>query len=231
MPNSPKTTELVQAIERVILEARGRIETADIVDRVAERLTPGVPPVKRREENPNALIYDTITKELAYVTGQDKRGGGENHPHFRRWIARDYNGGYWANLEIPQLDLLLMDQESVDDYKPRPSVVKRRKCSQRSADAHAREFLPQLMEAQFNKCAGCGSNEPRPTHVETDHIIPWLEGGPTELGNLQALCTGCHKRKGTKSQTELWQLMTDHGGMWDAKVARVAHNAAVNLKP
>ena len=74
MPNSPKTTELVQAIERVILEACGRIETADIVDRVAERLTPGVPPVKRREENPNALIYDTITKELAYVTGQDKRG-------------------------------------------------------------------------------------------------------------------------------------------------------------
>ena len=231
MLNVTKTTELVKAIERVLLDAGTRITTAVIVDRVAERLTPGVPPVKRREDNPLALIYDTVTKELAYMTGQDKRSGGENHPHFRRWIVRDYNGGYWINLEIPELDLRLMDGDSVKDYKPRPGGEPPRKGSRRSAEATARNFLPQLIETQLAKCSGCGANERRPTHLEVDHIIPWGEGGPTALGNVQALCTACHKRKSTRSQTELWQWMIDHGGMWDAEAARFAHQAAVNLKP
>ena len=75
MPTSTATTELVKVIERVLLEAGNRITTAEIVDRVAERLTPGIPPVKRREDNPQALIYDTVTKELAYMTGPAAPGG------------------------------------------------------------------------------------------------------------------------------------------------------------
>ena len=229
MPTATATTELVKAIERVLLEACTRITTGVIVDRVADRLTPGIPPVKRREDNPDALIYDTVTKELAYMTGQDKRGGGENHPHFRRWIVRDHRGGYWVNLEVPELDLLLMGDFSVKDYKPRPVSATRSKGGRRPAEAAARQFLPQLIEAQFAKCAGCGANERRPTHLEVDHIIPWLVGGPTELGNLQALCTACHRTKGTRSQTELWEWMIDHGGMWDEEAARFAHYAAVTL--
>ena len=229
MPTGTATTELVKAIERVLLDAGTRITTGVIVDRVADRLTPGIPPVKRREDNPDALIYDTVTKELAYMTGQDRRGGGENHPHFRPWIVRDYNGGYWVNLEIPELDLLLMDYNSIKDYKPKSGSGNRGKGGRRPPEATARKFLPQLIEAQLAKCAGCGANERRPTHLEVDHIVPWLEGGPTELGNLQALCTACHRRKGTRSQTELWQWMTDHDGMWDTEAARFAHHAAVNL--
>ena len=202
-----------------------------IVDRVADRLTPGIPPVKRREDNRDALIYDTVTKELAYMTGQDRRGGGENHPHFRPWIVRDYNGGYWVNLEVPELDLLLMDYHSVKDYKPRPGSADRSKGSKRPAEATARQFLPRLIETQLAKCAGCGANERRSTHLEVDHVIPWTEGGSTELGNLQALCTACHRRKGTRSQTELWRWMINHGGMWDEEAARFAHHAAISLKP
>jgi hypothetical protein len=172
MPTVTATTELVKAIERVLLEAGTRITTAVIVDRVAERLTPGIPPVKRREDNPQALIYDTVTKELAYMTGQDKRSGGESHPHFRQWIVRDYNGGYWVNLEIPELDLRLMDGDSVKDYKPRSGGGNRGKGGMRPTEATARKFLPQLIEAQLAKCAGCGANERRPTHLEVDHIVP-----------------------------------------------------------
>ena len=118
MPNGTKTTELVKAIERVLLEARTRITTGEIVDKVAERLPPGIPPVKRREDNPKAVIYDTVTKELAYMTGQDKRSGGENHFHFRSWIVRGYSGGYWVNLEIPGLDLHLMDDALLRTTSP-----------------------------------------------------------------------------------------------------------------
>ena len=101
MPTATATTELVKAIERVLLDAGTRITTGVIVDRVAERLTPGIPPVKRREDNPNALIYDTVTKELAYMTGQDRRSGGENHPHFRRWIVRTTVGGIGSTWRSP----------------------------------------------------------------------------------------------------------------------------------
>ena len=111
-----------------------------------------------------------------------------------------------------------MDGDSVKDYKPRPGGEPPRKDSRRSVEATARNFLPQLIETQLAKCSGCGANERRPTHLEVDHIIPWGEGGPTALGNVQALCTACHKRKGTRSQTELWQWMIDHGGCGTPKL-------------
>ena len=113
---------------------------------------------------------------------------------------------------------------------PARAALTRSKGGRRPPEATARKFLAQLIEAQLAKCAGCGANERRPTHLEVDHIIPWTEGGPTELGNLQALCTACHRRKGTRSQTKLWQWMIDHGGMWDEEAARFAHHAAVNLR-
>lgn len=33
-----------------------------------------------------------------------------------------------------------------------------------------------------------------------DHIVPWSEGGPTNMENLQALCGSCNLRKGTSAQ-------------------------------
>ena len=89
-----------------------------------------------------------------------------------------------------------MDDHSVKDYKPRAGSAARSKGSGRPSDTTARKFLPQLIEAQLAKCAGCGANERWPTHLEVDHIIPWTEDGPTELGNLQALCMAWHRRKG-----------------------------------
>ena len=225
------TTELVRAIERVLHQAGTRITTGVIVDRAAERLTPGVPPVRRREDNPDALIYDTATKELSYTTGQARRSGGENHPHFRRWIVRDYNGGYWVNLEVPELDLMFMHFHSVKVCRPKSGDGNRSKGSRRPPEAAARQFVAQLIGAQLAKCDGWGADERRPTHLEVDHIIPWLENGPAELGNLQALCSACHLQEGTRSQTELWEWMIDHEGMWDEEAARFAHYAAINLRP
>src|SRR5690242_2964237 len=33
-----------------------------------------------------------------------------------------------------------------------------------------------------------------------DHIVPWSLGGPTTVGNLQALCGSCNLRKGCDPQ-------------------------------
>ena len=39
-----------------------------------------------------------------------------------------------------------------------------------------------------------------------DHISPWIEGGRTELTNLQALCGSCNLRKGSRPQQAIAQF-------------------------
>ena len=39
-----------------------------------------------------------------------------------------------------------------------------------------------------------------------DHISPWIEGGRTELTNLQALCGSCNLRKGSRPQQVIAQV-------------------------
>jgi 5-methylcytosine-specific restriction endonuclease McrA len=34
--------------------------------------------------------------------------------------------------------------------------------------------------------------------MEGDHITPWIEGGKTDMDNLQMLCKDCNRRKGKK---------------------------------
>jgi 5-methylcytosine-specific restriction endonuclease McrA len=36
--------------------------------------------------------------------------------------------------------------------------------------------------------------------VHGDHMVPWSQGGPTTMANLQALCGSCNLRKGTNPQ-------------------------------
>lgn len=51
------------------------------------------------------------------------------------------------------------------------------------------------------RCGICGCELPE--YFECDHLVPYSEGGPTTLQNLQALCLPCHldktraKAKGT----------------------------------
>ena len=64
-----------------------------------------------------------------------------------------------------------------------------------------RAFPPKIKtevyERQNGKCAHCGEKfEPKQMHA--DHMVPWSEGGKTEISNCQMLCKGCNQRKGKK---------------------------------
>jgi Restriction endonuclease len=54
-----------------------------------------------------------------------------------------------------------------------------------------REELFALAE---NKCKQCGSSD----DLETDHIIPLVEGGPHHIDNIQILCKACNTKKGDR---------------------------------
>jgi superfamily II DNA or RNA helicase len=68
-------------------------------------------------------------------------------------------------------------------------------------DRERRWFTPAETTAawlrQRRTCATCGREMPRDL-VEGDHIQPWSQGGLTILGNLQALCVACNRRKGNQ---------------------------------
>lgn len=54
-----------------------------------------------------------------------------------------------------------------------------------------RWVFAKVRERANGKCEKCGSPHP----YEYDHIIPFSEGGPTTIENIQLLCTPCHATK------------------------------------
>ena len=54
-----------------------------------------------------------------------------------------------------------------------------------------------VYEAQAGICKYCGKHFEL-EETEADHIIPWSEGGKTELNNCQILCKACNRRKGNR---------------------------------
>ena len=220
------------AIVRYLLTHPGRQETKAIADGVSMALT-GKPSVRRREDDENAVVYDTVTKELFNMTQS-------NNPSHCDTLARDGRGGWWLE-GIPATPLLDLAPAAYQPGKAGPAdrakpVYKERKVTVRdrkNTDFMRRRFLARLLEAQFRTCAGCGRGDPRDDdHLwQVDHIVPWGEGGPTEFGNLQAVCWPCNARKGVKRQQEFWDENQKAGAMWDMSQAKRAHERAKALTP
>ena len=57
------------------------------------------------------------------------------------------------------------------------------------------DLRTQVFETYGYRCLSCGSTD----KLHVDHVVPWSEGGPCELENLQPLCSPCNYRKGTKT--------------------------------
>ena len=63
---------------------------------------------------------------------------------------------------------------------------------------------------------GCG----KPGRLEVDHIVPLHLGGTNDLGNLQALCRGCHiskssaERRPVSGEQQAWRAFA--GELLDA---------------
>lgn len=59
----------------------------------------------------------------------------------------------------------------------------------------------KVMDRDGYMCVKCGANRQTDPEVKfhIDHIISWVDGGATELDNLQLLCSTCNLKKGSKS--------------------------------
>lgn len=56
----------------------------------------------------------------------------------------------------------------------------------------------QVLERD-GQCLLCGATPQSGVKLHVDHITPFSQGGPTELGNLQTLCAQCNLGKGNRS--------------------------------
>lgn len=66
-----------------------------------------------------------------------------------------------------------------------------------------RAFTPkqrlQVLLASDGKCARCGDKLGKTW--ECDHVLPWSQGGRTEVGNAESLCGPCHAPKTGRDTT------------------------------
>lgn len=62
-------------------------------------------------------------------------------------------------------------------------------------DRKARRLRPVILARDGNRCVTCGATE----DLTIDHIIPIINGGRDDYGNLQTLCRTCNSRKGARS--------------------------------
>ena len=56
------------------------------------------------------------------------------------------------------------------------------------AEFKTKQFQDMLKETLGTTCINCGSNE----HIHYHHIIPLINGGTNNLGNIVPLCEDCH---------------------------------------
>ena len=63
-------------------------------------------------------------------------------------------------------------------------------------------WLRYQVLARDRRCLLCGATKDD-TKLHVDHIVPWSQGGPTELDNLQTLCARCNLGKGNRAADDL----------------------------
>jgi hypothetical protein len=91
-----------------------------------------------------------------------------------------------------------MNEQAVEPLSVPTSQSKKRRTGR---DPSLRLRFRVLQRDSFS-CRTCGASPAKTVGVElhVDHIIPWSEGGETELANLQTLCLPCNLGKGAKPQ-------------------------------
>ncbi len=99
-------------------------------------------------------------------------------------------------------------------------------------DSDPREARRRVRKRDRGVCAACGVDtyairrrhrgrgstrklrelgfKPRKSLWELDHVVPLIDGGGHELGNLQTLCTPCHKAKTTREAAARRSARLEH---------------------
>ncbi len=76
------------------------------------------------------------------------------------------------------------------------------------ATAASRRTIPlslrfKVLDKANSRCLNCGRGPSHGVRLHVDHIVPFSQGGRTELSNLQSLCHLCNLGKGNRSSRRI----------------------------
>jgi len=109
----------------------------------------------------------------------------------------NYKDVVYNTVELEKEIQKLMMDDDVSNKKGIYSYVLSRDIKYLSIRAFTESQKRTAYEKQAGICPLC-SKHFQIEQMEGDHITPWIEGGKTELDNLQMLCKECNRRKGRK---------------------------------
>lgn len=106
-----------------------------------------------------------------------------HHPYVRRY-------GGW--LDAVRAFLRVVESEAAPD----DASVGQRQPARGPRDPSLRLRFLVMRRDRFS-CRHCGASPAKDPNAElhVDHVVPWSEGGPTTLENLQTLCVRCNLGK------------------------------------
>ena len=119
-------------------------------------------------------------------------------------VAADRLGRQWVGIDLSPLAIKLVNDRITEERDLFGGAI--------ALDAppirtdigempNYRTHRHRLYGEQEGICAGCGTHFPFRV-MDVDHILPRSRGGTDHIDNLQLLCSGCNRSKGSKTMAE-----------------------------
>ncbi|MDE0152490.1 MAG: DNA methyltransferase [Gammaproteobacteria bacterium] len=120
-------------------------------------------------------------------------------------VVADRLGRQWAGIDLSPLAIKLVDERIAEDrgklFAGAIALEKPPVRTDMGELPNYRTHRHRLYGEQEGVCAGCETHFPFRV-MDVDHILPRSRGGTDHADNLQLLCSGCNRSKGSKTMAE-----------------------------
>lgn len=154
-----------------------------------------------REQNISEQKLFTALYELWVRLGRQPRYSELTKPLFP-YSAKPYEQrfGSWRKA----LEAFVQYINSEDIEAPSPRARTGGSSPRRTSRSINLRLRFKVLQRDHFRCCACGASPSLKPGIllEVDHIVPWAEGGETELDNLQTLCFPCNQGKSNHHETQ-----------------------------
>lgn len=120
-------------------------------------------------------------------------------------VVADRLNRKWAGVDLSSLAVKLVDDRITEDRGPiwggATALIEPPKRTDLGKIPNYRTHRHRLYGEQEGICVGCKTHFPFRV-MDVDHILPRSLGGTDHPDNLQLLCSGCNRSKGSKTMAE-----------------------------
>ena len=119
-------------------------------------------------------------------------------------VSADRLNRQWVGIDLSPLAIKLVNERITEDrglFGGATSLDTPPVCTDMGDLPNYRTHRHRLYGEQESVCIGCKTHFPFRV-MDVDHILPRSRGGTDHPDNLQLLCSGCNRSKGSKTMAE-----------------------------